>query len=145
MCGHVSLSSQARKLGDHWSTVVWWSIRLLKPIRCVWKVFFHLIGQVGVAALDLRSAALHLSQYIETSSSYQNTKTLLQFYDPMSIIVPPNKLAPDSMVGVSVIVDRYYSASKKVIAIINNSQLFHIFCTVFVFGSQFLTKSFFCR
>ncbi|KNA15413.1 hypothetical protein SOVF_098510 [Spinacia oleracea] len=71
--------------------------------------------EVGVAALDLRSAALHLSQYIETSSSYQNTKTLLQFYDPMSIIVPPNKLAPDSMVGVSVIVDRYYSASKKII------------------------------
>ncbi|XP_021767980.1 DNA mismatch repair protein MSH4-like [Chenopodium quinoa] len=71
--------------------------------------------EVGVAALDLRSASLHLSQYIETSSSYQNTKTLLQFYDPMSIIVPPSKLAPDSMVGVSVIVDRYYSASKKVI------------------------------
>uniref|UniRef100_A0A803LWW7 DNA mismatch repair protein MSH4 n=1 Tax=Chenopodium quinoa TaxID=63459 RepID=A0A803LWW7_CHEQI len=71
--------------------------------------------EVGVAALDLRSASLHLSQYIETSSSYQNTKTLLQFYDPMSIIVPPSKLAPDNMVGVSVIVDRYYSASKKVI------------------------------
>ncbi|XP_048500899.1 DNA mismatch repair protein MSH4 isoform X3 [Beta vulgaris subsp. vulgaris] len=71
--------------------------------------------EVGVAALDLRSASLHLSQYIETSSSYQNTKTLLQFYDPMSIIVPPSKLAPDSMVGVSVLVDRYYSASKKVI------------------------------
>ncbi|XP_074264772.1 DNA mismatch repair protein MSH4-like [Silene latifolia] len=71
--------------------------------------------EVGVAALDLRSASLHLSQYIETSSSYQNTKTLLHFYDPMSIIVPPSKLAPDGMVGVSVLVDRYYSASKKVI------------------------------
>ncbi|XP_057520509.1 DNA mismatch repair protein MSH4 isoform X2 [Amaranthus tricolor] len=71
--------------------------------------------EVGVAALDLRSASLHLSQYIETSGSYQNTKTLLQFYDPMFIIVPPSKLAPDSMVGVSVLVDRYYSASKKVI------------------------------
>ncbi|CAO2819470.1 unnamed protein product [Amaranthus hypochondriacus] len=71
--------------------------------------------EVGVAALDLRSASLHLSQYIETSGSYQNTKTLLQFYDPMLIIVPPSKLAPDSMVGVSVLVDKYYSASKKVI------------------------------
>ncbi|CAM8882952.1 unnamed protein product [Rhodiola kirilowii] len=37
--------------------------------------------EVGVAAFDLRSASLHLSQYIETSSSYQNTKTLLNFYD----------------------------------------------------------------
>ncbi|KAL9242779.1 hypothetical protein vseg_016745 [Gypsophila vaccaria] len=71
--------------------------------------------EVGVAALDLRSASLHLSQYIETSSSYQNTKTLLHFYDPMSIIVPPSKSAPDGMVGVSVLVDRFYSASKKVI------------------------------
>ncbi|KAK9668010.1 hypothetical protein RND81_13G028700 [Saponaria officinalis] len=71
--------------------------------------------EVGVAALDLRSASLHLSQYIETSSSYQNTKTLLHFYDPMSIIVPPSKLAPDGMIGVSILVDRHYSASKKVI------------------------------
>ncbi|VVA95405.1 unnamed protein product [Arabis nemorensis] len=45
-------------------------------------------GQVGTAAFDLRSASLHLSQYIETSSSYQNTKTLLRFYDPCVIIVP---------------------------------------------------------
>ncbi|KAL2903071.1 DNA mismatch repair protein MSH4 [Bienertia sinuspersici] len=37
----------------------------------------------------------------------------------MSIIVPPSKLAPDSMVGVSVIVDRYYSASKKVAALVS--------------------------
>nr|GMD70302.1 DNA mismatch repair protein MSH4 [Ipomoea batatas] len=42
--------------------------------------------QVGVAAFDLRSASLHLSQYIETSSSYQNTKTLLEFYEPMVIM-----------------------------------------------------------
>ncbi|GAB2243428.1 hypothetical protein Droror1_Dr00020203 [Drosera rotundifolia] len=70
--------------------------------------------EVGLAAFDLRSASLHLSQYIETSSSYQNTKTLLHFYDPLMIIVPPNKSAPDGMVGVSVLVDKYYSATKKV-------------------------------
>ncbi|KAL6985997.1 MutS protein msh4 [Sarracenia purpurea var. burkii] len=70
-------------------------------------------NEVGVAAFDLRSASLHLSEYIETSSSYQNTKTLLHFYDPMVIIVPPNKLAPDSMVGVSILVDRFYSSIKK--------------------------------
>ncbi|KAF5207483.1 DNA mismatch repair protein MutS, partial [Thalictrum thalictroides] len=71
--------------------------------------------EVGVAAFDMRSASLHLSQYIETSSSYQNTKTLLHFYDPMVIIVPPNKLAADGMVGVSELVDRSYAASKKVV------------------------------
>ncbi|XP_057510615.1 DNA mismatch repair protein MSH4 [Actinidia eriantha] len=71
--------------------------------------------EVGVAAFDLRLASLHLSQYIETSSSYQNTKTLLHFYDPLVIIVPPNKLAPDGMVGVSILVDRFYSSIKKVI------------------------------
>lgn len=67
-----------------------------------------------MAAFDLRSASLHLSQYIETSSSYQNTKTLLQFYDPVVLIVPPNKLAPEGMVGVSELVDKFYSAVKKV-------------------------------
>ncbi|XP_065857824.1 DNA mismatch repair protein MSH4 isoform X2 [Euphorbia lathyris] len=71
--------------------------------------------EVGMAAFDLRSASLHLSQYIETSSSYQNTKTLLQFYDPMVIVVPPNKLAPDGMVGVSELVDRFYALVKKVV------------------------------
>ncbi|CAH8337856.1 unnamed protein product [Eruca vesicaria subsp. sativa] len=73
--------------------------------------------EVGVAAFDLRSASLHLSQYIETSSSYQNTKTLLRFYDPCVIIVPPNKLAADGMVGVSELVDRCYStnAVRKVV------------------------------
>ncbi|KAI6707368.1 hypothetical protein NL676_010330 [Syzygium grande] len=70
---------------------------------------------VGVAAFDLRSAALHLSQYIETSSSYQNTKTLMQFYDPVVIIVSPNKLAPDGMVGVSELVDRFYPSVRKVV------------------------------
>lgn len=68
-----------------------------------------------MAAFDLRSASLHLSQYIETSSSYQNTKTLVHFYDPMVIIVPPNKLAPDGMVGLSELVDRFYAVVKKVI------------------------------
>ncbi|KAF2313111.1 hypothetical protein GH714_009305 [Hevea brasiliensis] len=71
--------------------------------------------EVGMAAFDLRSASLHLSQYIETSSSYQNTKTLLQFYDPMVIIAPPNKVAPDGMVGVSELVDRFYAFVKKVV------------------------------
>ncbi|KAH1074992.1 hypothetical protein J1N35_027320 [Gossypium stocksii] len=71
--------------------------------------------EVGMAAFDLRSAALHLSQYIETSISYQNTKTLLHFYDPMVIIVPPNKLAPEGMVGVSELVDRFYASVKKVV------------------------------
>ncbi|CAI9095768.1 OLC1v1031774C1 [Oldenlandia corymbosa var. corymbosa] len=71
--------------------------------------------EVGVAALDLRSASLHLSQYIETSRSYQNTKTMLQFYDPMVIIVSPYKLAPDGMVGVSELVDRFCSSIRKVV------------------------------
>ncbi|KAH0974047.1 hypothetical protein GBA52_015946 [Prunus armeniaca] len=71
--------------------------------------------EVGVAAFDLRLASLHLSQYIETSSSYQNTKTLLQFYDPVVIIVSPNKLAPDGMVGVSELADRFYATVKKVV------------------------------
>lgn len=62
----------------------------------------------------MRSASLHLSQYIETSSSYLNTKTLLNFYDPMVIIVSPNKLAPDGMVGVSELVNRFYPSVKKV-------------------------------
>lgn len=67
-----------------------------------------------MAAFDLRSASLHLSEYIETSSSYQNTKTLLHFYDPMAIIVPPNKLAPDGMVGVSELVDKFCPSIRKV-------------------------------
>ncbi|KMZ57700.1 DNA mismatch repair protein mutS [Zostera marina] len=71
--------------------------------------------EVGLAAFDLRSATLHLSQYIETSSSYQNTRTLMLLYDPMVIIVPPNKLAPDGMVGISELVDKHYGSSKKVV------------------------------
>nr|CAB3457960.1 unnamed protein product [Digitaria exilis] len=75
---------------------------------------FDIILQVGVAAFDLRSASLHLSQYIETSCSYHNTKTLLHFYDPMVVIVPPNKTAADGMVGVSELIGKHYPASKKV-------------------------------
>lgn len=71
--------------------------------------------EVGVAAFDLRSASLHLSQYIETSNSYQNTKTLLHFYDPMVIIVTPSNLAPEGMVGVSELVDRFCSKVNKVV------------------------------
>nr|XP_034932554.1 DNA mismatch repair protein MSH4-like isoform X2 [Populus alba] len=57
-----------------------------------------------MAGFDLRSASLHLSQYSETSSSYQNTKSLLQFYDPVVVVVPPNKYAPDGLVGISELV-----------------------------------------
>ncbi|XP_061982488.1 DNA mismatch repair protein MSH4 isoform X2 [Populus nigra] len=60
--------------------------------------------EVGMAGFDLRSASLHLSQYSETSSSCQNTKSLLQFYDPVVVVVPPNKYAPDGMVGISELV-----------------------------------------
>ncbi|KAK8941204.1 DNA mismatch repair protein MSH4 [Platanthera zijinensis] len=70
--------------------------------------------EVGMTAFDLRSASLHLSQYIETSCSYQNTKTLLLFYDPATIIVPPVKLAPDGMVGVSELVDKHYPPNRKI-------------------------------
>ncbi|KAI5594367.1 hypothetical protein BDE02_03G068700 [Populus trichocarpa] len=69
---------------------------------------------VGMAGFDLRSASLHLSQYSETSSSYQNTKSLLQFYDPVVVVVPPNKYAPDGMVGISELVDQFYASVKKV-------------------------------
>ncbi|KAL6639271.1 hypothetical protein ACP70R_023001 [Stipagrostis hirtigluma subsp. patula] len=72
-------------------------------------------NEVGVAAFDLRSASLHLSQYIETSCSYHNTKTLLHFYDPMVIIVPPNKTAADGMVGVSELVHKHYPVNKKMV------------------------------
>lgn len=81
-----------------------------------------------MAAIDLRSASLHLSQYIETSSSYQNTKTVLQFYDPMVIIVPPNKLAPDGMVGVSELVDRFCSSTRKVFPLSTCLYLSETFC-----------------
>ncbi|XP_017426176.1 DNA mismatch repair protein MSH4 isoform X2 [Vigna angularis] len=71
--------------------------------------------EVGLAAFDLRSASLHLSQYIETSSSYQNTKTLLHFYDPIVIILPPNKLASNCSSAVTELVDRFYGSVRKVV------------------------------
>eukprot|EP00899_Mesostigma_viride_P011694 jgi/Mesvir1/20525/Mv12403-RA.1 len=38
----------------------------------------------------MRSPGLHLSQFIETTQSYQNTRTLLMFYDPAVILVSSN-------------------------------------------------------
>ncbi|GJV45794.1 DNA mismatch repair protein MSH4 [Tanacetum coccineum] len=53
---------------------------------------------VGVAAFDLRSASLHLSEHIETScTSYQNTKTLLHFYDPNVLILPSSLPSDDAL------------------------------------------------
>ena len=88
-----------------------------------------------MAAFDLRSDSLHLSQYIETSTSYQNTKTLMHFCEPMVIIIPPNKLAPDGMVGVSELLDKCYPSVKKVklppdgsgLALLYSPELFQIF------------------
>lgn len=97
-----------------------------------------LFRQVGVAAFDLRSAALHLSQYIETSISYQNTKTLLNFYEPMVVIVPPNKLAADGMVGVSTLVDKHCESSRKVWihrkVLVDGSFLFHCLTSIVYVG-----------
>ncbi|KAG9145174.1 hypothetical protein Leryth_008959 [Lithospermum erythrorhizon] len=90
-------------------------LRMLKIESDIGSLKLFEYGQVGVAALDLRSASLHLSQYIETSSSYQNTKTLLQYYEPVAIGVPPNKLSADGMVGVSELIDRYCSSVRKVV------------------------------
>ncbi|KAK6935162.1 hypothetical protein RJ641_035317 [Dillenia turbinata] len=54
--------------------------------------------------------------------------TLLHFYDPMVINVSPNKLAPDSMVGVSVLVDRFCVAIKKVVEdMLNEIYCHHIY------------------
>nr|GFA27634.1 DNA mismatch repair protein MSH4 [Tanacetum cinerariifolium] len=53
---------------------------------------------VSVAAFDLRSTSLHLSEYIETSyTSYQNTKTLLHFYDHNVLIPPSSFLSNDAL------------------------------------------------
>lgn len=37
----------------------------------------------------------------------------MNFYDPNVIIVPPNKLAPDGMVGVSELVDKFFPTVRK--------------------------------
>lgn len=94
---------------NYFSISLLWTKRSRRFIKLVFL-------QVGVAAFDLRSASLHLSQYIETSCSYHNTKTLLHFYDPMVAIVPPNKTAADGMVGVSELVGKHLPTNKKVMA-----------------------------
>jgi hypothetical protein len=69
--------------------------------------------QVGLAAFDLRTARLHLSQYIETSRSYQNTVTLLEYFDPSDIVIPSNSvLARSGMTGVDSIVADFTTATK---------------------------------
>jgi DNA mismatch repair protein MSH4 len=69
--------------------------------------------QVGLAAFDMRTASLHLSQYIETSRSYMSTLTLLHFFDPVEIIVPPKGSVPH---GISCISEHFkQSQARKVI------------------------------
>ncbi|CAM6026782.1 unnamed protein product [Sphagnum balticum] len=69
--------------------------------------------EVGLAAFDLRTARLHLSQYIETSRSYQNTVTLLEYFDPSDIVIPSNSvLARSGMTGVDCIVANFTTATK---------------------------------
>ena len=68
--------------------------------------------EVGLAALDLRTASLHLSQFIETSRSYQNTVTLLQYFDPGVILLSTGRFAPESTVGLYNIVDYCIDATK---------------------------------
>ncbi|KAH7443282.1 hypothetical protein KP509_02G028400 [Ceratopteris richardii] len=55
--------------------------------------------EVGLAAFDTRTASLHLSQFIETSRSYTNTSTLLHYFDPVEIIVPPSNSNPQGLAG----------------------------------------------
>uniref|UniRef100_A0A0A8XX61 MSH4 n=1 Tax=Arundo donax TaxID=35708 RepID=A0A0A8XX61_ARUDO len=77
-------------------------------------LFENRAKEVGVAAFDFRSASLYLSQFIETSSSYHNTKTLIHLYDPTVIIMPRCKTAADGMVGVSELVNKHYPSKKRV-------------------------------
>ena len=71
--------------------------------------------QVGLAAFDMRTASLHLSQYIETSRSYMSTLTLLHFFDPVEIIVPPTCNVPH---GVACVFEHFkQSEARKVIYI----------------------------
>eukprot|EP00897_Mesotaenium_endlicherianum_P005293 jgi/Mesen1/4792/ME000243S03969 len=73
--------------------------------------------EVGMAAFDCRTASLHLTQYIESSRSYQNTTTLLQFYSPSEIIVSANTLAaPEGIVGAASLADSpLFCNAKKVV------------------------------
>ncbi|KAG0612972.1 hypothetical protein M758_6G066700 [Ceratodon purpureus] len=68
--------------------------------------------EVGIAAFDLRTAKLHLSQFIETSRSYQNTATLLQYFDPADIITPANLIESQGIIGLMTVVNQCASASK---------------------------------
>ncbi|KAL2651368.1 hypothetical protein R1flu_019496 [Riccia fluitans] len=72
--------------------------------------------QVGLAALDFRMASLHLSQFIETSRSYQNTAALLHFFNPETLIISSYNAAPDGMVGLGSLVDRCKNARKVELA-----------------------------
>lgn len=68
--------------------------------------------KVGLAAFDFRTAKLHLSQFIESSRSYQNTATLLQYFDPADIITPSNMIEPPGIIGLISVVNQCASASK---------------------------------
>lgn len=61
----------------------------------------------------MRTAKLHLSQFIETSRSYQNTATLLQFFDPSNIILPANCIIRQGMIELpsKLIVNQFASAT----------------------------------
>ncbi|MED6219937.1 MutS protein msh4 [Stylosanthes scabra] len=43
-------------------------------------------------------------------------ETLLHFYDPIVIIIPPNKLASNSAAAVTELIDRFYASVKKVVS-----------------------------
>lgn len=60
----------------------------------------------------MRTAKLHLSQFIETSRSYQNTATLLQYFDPTDIITPANMSETQDIIGLISVVNQCASASK---------------------------------
>lgn len=80
--------------------------------RAIKSYTLSVILQVGLAAFDMRTAKLHLSQFIETSRSYQNTATLLQFFDPSNIILPANCIIRQGMIGLPSIVNQFASATK---------------------------------
>eukprot|EP00850_Spirogloea_muscicola_P010194 SM000059S18671 [mRNA] locus=s59:346470:352381:+ [translate_table: standard] len=68
-----------------------------------------------MAAIDLRSATLHLSQYIESSQVYHNTATLLQIFKPDVVIFPSNATAAHSASGMGLIGLLEKEAAKKIV------------------------------
>eukprot|EP00850_Spirogloea_muscicola_P017828 SM000157S02058 [mRNA] locus=s157:50974:56629:- [translate_table: standard] len=68
-----------------------------------------------MAAIDLRSATLHLSQYIEISQVYHNTATLLQIFKPDVVIFPSNATAAHSASGMGLIGLLEKEAAKKIV------------------------------